>query len=84
MYELCTLGTIDLRSSDGSPVAGPVRHAKRIGLLAYLAAPHPVRLHRRETLVALLLLGGMFHYFLPSGIIKTKYIYCLYELYTIF
>jgi DNA-binding SARP family transcriptional activator len=54
MFELCTLGTIDLRASDGPAIREPVRRSKRIALLAYLAAPHPVRLHRRETLVALL------------------------------
>ena len=54
MYELRTLGTIDLRDGDGSPLPDPVRRSKRIALLAYLAAPHPVRLHRRETICALL------------------------------
>lgn len=54
MYELRTLGTIDLRGDDGTPISAPVRRSKRIALLAYLAAPHPVRLHRRETICALL------------------------------
>jgi DNA-binding SARP family transcriptional activator len=54
MFELSTLGTIDLRAVGGPAIPEPVRHAKRIALLAYLAAPHPVRLHRRETIVALL------------------------------
>jgi DNA-binding SARP family transcriptional activator len=54
MFELRTLGTIDLRHDDGTRVPEPPRHAKRIALLAYLAAPHPLRFHRRDTLVALL------------------------------
>ncbi len=54
MYELRTLGTIDLRAEDGTALPEPVRRSKRIALLAYLAAPHPVRLHRRETICALL------------------------------
>ncbi|MEJ2548030.1 MAG: BTAD domain-containing putative transcriptional regulator [Gemmatimonadota bacterium] len=54
MFEFRTLGTIDLRTEDGSPVREPLRHAKRVALLACLAAPHPVTVHRRETLIALL------------------------------
>ena len=54
MFEFRTLGTIDLRSEDGSPVHEPLRHAKRVALLACLAAPHPTPVHRRETLIALL------------------------------
>ena len=53
MLEFRTLGTIDLR--EGSrPLPAPLRHSKRVALLAYLAVPNPVRSHRRETLVALL------------------------------
>jgi DNA-binding SARP family transcriptional activator/tetratricopeptide (TPR) repeat protein len=54
MYEFRTLGTIDLRTDDGTPVHEPLRHAKRVALLACLAAPHPLTVHRRETLIALL------------------------------
>jgi serine/threonine-protein kinase len=54
MFEFRTLGTIELRGEDGSAVPAPLRHAKRVALLAYLALPHPIRLHRRETLIALL------------------------------
>ncbi|MCL7982517.1 MAG: hypothetical protein M8862_08320 [marine benthic group bacterium] len=54
MFEFRTLGTIDLRMEDGTPVREPLRHAKRVALLAYLAAPHPIPIHRRETLIALL------------------------------
>ena len=54
MIELCTLGTIALRGEDGAPILEPLRHVKRTGLLAYLAAPDPARVHRRETLIALL------------------------------
>lgn len=53
MLEFRTLGTIDLR--EGSRLLeAPLRHSKRVALLAYLAVPNPVRSHRRETLVALL------------------------------
>ena len=54
MYEFRTLGTIDLRAEEGAPFPGPLGHSKRVGLLAYLSASHPIRLHRRETLIALL------------------------------
>ena len=54
MLEFRTLGTIELRGEDGTPIHEPLRHTKRTALLAYLATPNPIRLHRRETLVALL------------------------------
>lgn len=54
MFELRTLGTIDLRGENGGSIDEPLRHSKRVALLAYLASQHPIRLHRRETLVALL------------------------------
>ena len=54
MLEFRTLGTIELRGEDGTPIDEPLRHAKRTALLAYLASPDPARRHRRETVVALL------------------------------
>lgn len=54
MYEFRTLGMIELRDDSTAPVPEPLRHTKRVALLAYLAAPFPTRPHRRETLIALL------------------------------
>ena len=54
MLEFRTLGTIELCGEDGTPIHEPLRHTKRTALLAYLATPNPIRLHRRETLIALL------------------------------
>lgn len=54
MLEFRTLGTIELRGEDGRHVDSVLAHTKRISLLAYLCASHPLRLHRRATLVALL------------------------------
>lgn len=53
MLELRTLGTIDLRG-DGARVESVLLHSKRIALLAYVCASDHARLHRRDTLVALL------------------------------
>jgi DNA-binding SARP family transcriptional activator len=54
MLEFRTLGRIELCNEDGTLIHEPLRHAKRTALLAYLASRHPVRSHRRETLIALL------------------------------
>jgi DNA-binding SARP family transcriptional activator len=54
MLEFRTLGKIELRGDDGTLIPEPLRHTKRIALLAYLATPDPSRSHRRETLIALL------------------------------
>lgn len=54
MFEFRTLGTIELRAGGGAPFPEPLRHSKRVALLACLSASHPIRLHRRETLIALL------------------------------
>lgn len=54
MFKFRTLGTIDLRAEAGTPIPEPLRHSKRVALLAYLSASHPIRLHRRETLIGLL------------------------------
>ena len=53
MFEFRTLGTIDLRGGNGGSIDEPLRHSKRVALLAYLASQHPIGLHRRETLVGL-------------------------------
>lgn len=54
MFEFRTLGTIDLRRDDGTLLPEPLKHSKRVALLAYLAVSHPIRLQRRDTLIALL------------------------------
>jgi DNA-binding SARP family transcriptional activator len=54
MLEFRTLGSIELHGPDGCSVDAVLRHPKRLALLAYLSASHPPRLHRRDTLVALL------------------------------
>lgn len=54
MLEFRTLGTIELRGDDAVRVASVLHHPKRLSLLAYLCASHPPRLHRRDTLTALL------------------------------
>ena len=54
MFEFRTLGTIDLRGDDGALLQEPLQHSKRLALLAYLAVPHPIRIQRRATLIALL------------------------------
>ena len=54
VLEFRTLGKIELRGDDGTLIPEPLRHTKRIALLAYLATPDPSRSHRRETLIALL------------------------------
>ena len=54
MLELRTLGTIDLRRDGAERIESVLLHSKRLSLLAYLCASYPTRLHRRDTLVALL------------------------------
>lgn len=54
MLELRTLGTIDLRRDDGTRIESVLLHSKRLALLAYLCTSHPPRLHRRDSLMALL------------------------------
>lgn len=53
MFEFRTLGTIELRAADGRRLESVLLHSKRVALLAYLCASNPLRLHRRDTLVAL-------------------------------
>lgn len=54
MIELRTLGTIELRDEAGERIESVLLRTKRLALLAYLCTSHPVRLSRRDTLVALL------------------------------
>jgi DNA-binding SARP family transcriptional activator len=53
MIELRTLGTLDLRSSDGTDLRPLLNGPKRIALLTYLAAAAPAGFHRRDTLLAM-------------------------------
>ncbi len=53
MIDLKTLGTLDLRDSDGSEIRTVVSRPKRLALLVYLATARPRGFHRRDTLTAL-------------------------------
>jgi DNA-binding SARP family transcriptional activator len=53
MIALRTLGTLDLRASDGHDVKPLLRQPKRCALLVYLALAGPERFRRRDTVVAL-------------------------------
>ncbi len=53
MFELRTLGRLDLRGDDGRRIESVLLHSKRLSLLTYLCACQPADLHRRDTLVAL-------------------------------
>lgn len=53
MIHLRTLGTIDLRASDGRTMRSILSQPKRLALLAYLAVDGGGRGHRRDTLVGL-------------------------------
>ncbi|HEY1334029.1 MAG TPA: hypothetical protein VGF31_07225, partial [Myxococcaceae bacterium] len=53
MFELRTLGIVQIRGSDGRPVEALQGRSRRLALLAYLAIDRPVGLKRRDTLVAL-------------------------------
>ncbi len=53
MIELRTLGTLDLRTSDGSDLRPLLKGPKRVALLAYLAIAAPTGFHRRDTLLAM-------------------------------
>lgn len=48
-----TLGSLDLRSSEGSELRAVTSQPKRLALLAYLAAAEPGGLHRRDSLLGL-------------------------------
>ncbi|MDB4900239.1 MAG: transcriptional activator protein, partial [Gemmatimonadetes bacterium] len=53
MIELRTLGTLELRGTDGQEFRRIIQQPKRLALLAYLAAATPRRFHRRDALLAL-------------------------------
>lgn len=53
MIRLRTLGTLDLRSSDGAELRPVVAQPRRVALLAYLALAKPRGPHQRDTLLAL-------------------------------
>jgi DNA-binding SARP family transcriptional activator/Tol biopolymer transport system component len=51
--EFRTLGTLDLRRSDGSELHSLLAQPKRLALLAYLCVARPRGFHRRDTLLGL-------------------------------
>src|SRR2546423_7778382 len=53
MYQLRTLGQLDLSDSDGQPVRAILVQPKRFALLAYLAVASPRGFQRRDLLLAL-------------------------------
>src|SRR6266702_7745944 len=53
LFELQTLGGLDLRSRDGAELRGLLAQPKRLALLIYLAVAQPRGFHRRDTLLAL-------------------------------
>ena len=53
MFELQTLGGLDLRARDGAELRGLLAQPKRLALLIYLAVAQPRGFHRRDTLLAL-------------------------------
>ncbi|MGD2123971.1 MAG: BTAD domain-containing putative transcriptional regulator, partial [Gemmatimonadota bacterium] len=53
MITLRTLGSVDLRDSEGQSVTSILAQPKRLGLLVYLACARPQGLHRRDTLLGL-------------------------------
>jgi len=54
MIRLLLLGAVDLRGPGGEELRAVLAQPKRLALLAYLASAHPVGLHSRDTLLALL------------------------------
>lgn len=53
VIQLRTLGSIDLRDSEGRALTGLLTQPKRLALLAYLAVALPRGLHRRDIVLAL-------------------------------
>lgn len=53
VIEFRTLGTLDLRRSDGSELHSLLAQPKRLALLAYLCIARPRGFHRRDTLLGL-------------------------------
>lgn len=53
VIEFRTLGTLDLRRTDGSELHSLLAQPKRVALLAYLCVANPRGFHRRDTLLGL-------------------------------
>src|SRR5215218_8242017 len=53
MIELRTLGTLELRSADGTPLGSVLTQPRRSALLCYLALAAPRGFQRRDTLYAM-------------------------------
>jgi DNA-binding SARP family transcriptional activator/TolB-like protein/Tfp pilus assembly protein PilF len=53
VFELRTLGSLDLRTSQGQELRSVLAQGKRMALLCYLAAARPPGFHRRDNLIAL-------------------------------
>jgi DNA-binding SARP family transcriptional activator len=53
MIEFLTLGTLELRTTDGGELSSLLAKPKRIALLAYLCIAQPRGFHRRDTLIGL-------------------------------
>ena len=53
VIQLRTLGALDVRATDGTPVRPILAQPKRFALLAYLALARPRGYHRRDTLLAI-------------------------------
>ena len=53
MIELRTLGTLELRTTDGQELRPILQQPKRLALFAYLALAMPRRFHRRDALLVL-------------------------------
>ena len=53
VIEFRTLGTLDLRRTDGPELHSLLAQPKRIALLAYLCVASPRGFHRRDTLLGL-------------------------------
>ncbi|UCG87849.1 MAG: hypothetical protein JSW71_04700, partial [Gemmatimonadota bacterium] len=51
VFELRTLGSLDLRSPQGEELRSVLAQGKRMALLCYLAAARPLGFHRRDTLI---------------------------------
>jgi DNA-binding SARP family transcriptional activator len=53
VIQLALLGKLDLIGDDGAALDAPLRQAKRVALLAYLAVARPLGYHRRDKIAAL-------------------------------
>ena len=53
MHQLRTLGSLDLRGTDGRPVQSLLSHPKRTAVLCYLAIAAPHGFQRRDRIAAI-------------------------------